>query len=454
LPTVLEGSPRPSIRVLAHPLSSSHAPSRRAPWLALGLFAISTGLAAVALLGPLATGLIDYRVTETLRNQTIGLDLASLFVVAPLALLAGVLSLRRHIAGSVLALGIGAYTSYMFLQYILGPDYADLAGNNERLFPLTLILFAVGWGVALTAWNELDVQRLSRSSRRERLLGRIVLPVLALAAFSRYVPQLMDWMSSSPKDENYLAGPSFSWAIAMLDLGVFLPATVATCVGLVRGAAWSQKSLFAVVGWFGLVGPAVAAMAITMYVNDDPIASGGNAVLMTVLGAAFVGLALFVYWPLVRAGHPSTPERRVDAKLTGARRWVIAAVTGVVGAGAVFGGWGLLSNADGLGAKSDWLDGSPFPDYRIPGLVLLIVGGGMLLTTLLALRRSRFAGVAALTMGVVLLIWGAVETVTIGYQGADQIALLAGWVVGPALPLLKLGWDATNPVLRPRAAGR
>jgi hypothetical protein len=55
------------------------------------------------------------------------------------------------------------------------------------------------------AWNELDVQRLPRYSRRERLLGHIVLPVLALAAFSRYVPQLMDWMSSSPEDENYLA---------------------------------------------------------------------------------------------------------------------------------------------------------------------------------------------------------------------------------------------------------
>jgi hypothetical protein len=239
-------------------------------------------------------------VTETLRNQTIGLDAVSLFFVAPLALLAALLALRGHVAAPVLALGIGAYTAYMFLQYILGPDYAHLRGNNERLFPLAILLFAAGWGVALMAWNAIDGERLPRSRRRERLIGRFVLPVLALVAFSRYVPQLMDWMSSSPKDENYLAGPTFSWAIAMLDLGVFLPATVATCIGLVRGTRWAQKALYTVVGWFGLVGPAVAAMGITMYVNDDPIASAGNTLFMTVLGLAFLSPSVFVYWPLVR----------------------------------------------------------------------------------------------------------------------------------------------------------
>ena len=56
----------------------------------------------------------------------------------------------------------------------------------------------------------------------------------------------------------YLAGPAFSWAIALLDLGVFLPLTVATCVGLARGRPWAQKALYTVAGWFGLVGLAVA----------------------------------------------------------------------------------------------------------------------------------------------------------------------------------------------------
>jgi hypothetical protein len=45
-------------------------------------------------------------------------------------------------------------------------------------------------------------------------------------------------------------------------------------------------------------------------------------------------------------------------------------------------------------------------------------------------------------MGLLLLIWGTVETVTIGYRGSWQLVLLALFVVGPALPLLKLGWSS------------
>jgi hypothetical protein len=84
----------------------------------------------------------------------------------------------------------------------------------------------------------------------------------------------------------------------MLDLGVFLPATVATCVGLVHGSAWAPKALYLVAGWFGVVGLAVAAMAIAMYLNNDPNASAANAAFMTILGLAFAMLALTLYWPL------------------------------------------------------------------------------------------------------------------------------------------------------------
>jgi hypothetical protein len=278
----------------------SDAAARSQRRLANGLFVIGSGLAAVALLGPLGSGVVDYRVTETLRNQTIGLDIVSLFLVAPLCVLAAILVLRRHVVGPALALGIGAYTSYMFVQYILGPDYRNLPGNNERLFPLCLLLFAAGWIVALVAWNAGDVDRNPMSRRRDRLIGRVVLPVLAFLTFFRYLPALADWMSAAPEDEGYLAGPSFSWAIAMLDLGVFLPATVAACVGLVRGTTWAHNALYTVVGWFGLVGVAVAAMAITMYVNDDPNASGASVVFMTALGLAFAALAFWVFRLLCR----------------------------------------------------------------------------------------------------------------------------------------------------------
>jgi hypothetical protein len=296
LTTLTTTAASPRQRERAAPRAATHTVVA----LAAGLFALAAGLAVVSVLGPLVTGVIDYHVGESLRNQTIGLDAVSLMVVAPLSILAALLVLRGHVAGAALGLGVGAYTAYMMIQYILGPEYERLPGNNELLFPLYLVLFSLGWVVALAAWNATAVEQLPRARGRDRLVGHVVLPVLALLAFARYLPALADWMSSTPNDPGYLAGPSFSWAIAMLDLGIFLPATVAACVGLVRQTPWAHKVLYTVVGWFGLVGPAVAAMAITMYVNDDPSASGASTAFVTALGLVFALFALYLYRPLFR----------------------------------------------------------------------------------------------------------------------------------------------------------
>jgi hypothetical protein len=146
---------------------------------------------------------------------------------------------------------------------------------------------------------------------------------------------------------------------------------------------------------------------------------------------------------------------RVIAPLSRHGRVVVAGVAGVIGVGALYGGMRLLVDAEALGVKESWLEGTPFPDYRLPGVVLLAgVGGGMLVTALAALRRSRYAGLAALAMGAALLVWGVVETLTIGYRGTGQLVLLGVFVVAPALPLLVIGWRATSLVASPGGAGR
>src|SRR5829696_1061114 len=123
-------------------------------------------------------------------------------------------------------------------------------------------------------------------------------------------------MSGNPVEPGYTAGPTFFWAIALLDLGVFLPATVATCVGLRRRADWARKALYLVGGWFGLVGPAVAAMAIAMKLIDDPNASVAGAVSMTALGVAFAVLALVLYRPLLRPPAPTTSAAIGDLRVS------------------------------------------------------------------------------------------------------------------------------------------
>jgi hypothetical protein len=90
--------------------------------------------------------------------------------------------------------------------------------------------------------------------------------------------------------------------------------------------------------------------------------------------------------------------------------------------------------------EDESLDGSPFPDYRVPGLFLLIViGGGMLASAVLALVGSPYARLAALTMGMVLAFWLIIETAVIGFQASEQVVLL---VVCGGVALLLLGIGA------------
>src|SRR4051795_6356136 len=155
--------------------------------LGLCLIALATGLAALSLLGPLVTGVIHWRISVTLRSQLYGLDAVSLLVVAPLAAVAGALGRRRVAPGALLGFAAAAYAVYMVPQYVLGPDYAHLPGDNERWFPLLLGVFVLGLVAGALAWNRIE---LPRPTRAEALIGRRLLPAMLLVVFLRYVPTL------------------------------------------------------------------------------------------------------------------------------------------------------------------------------------------------------------------------------------------------------------------------
>ena len=61
----------------------------------------------------MAAGVIHYRISTTVVNQLIALDIVSLVAIAPLSVVAGGLLLRGHRAGPPLATGPAAFTAYM-----------------------------------------------------------------------------------------------------------------------------------------------------------------------------------------------------------------------------------------------------------------------------------------------------------------------------------------------------
>lgn len=138
-------------------------------------------------------------------------------------------------------------------------------------------------------------------------------------------------------------------------------------------------------------------------------------------------------------------------------RWPIRLLTAlllVLGLSGV--GVGLAVLVDpvgvGIGLGPEWLEGSPFPDHRVPGLVAMVILGALPLAVVgLVVRRSPWAWSASLMVGLVLLAWLYVEILVIGYQPRPPLQVIYG-LLGVALVTLTLH-PAVRQGLRERDQG-
>lgn len=281
----------------------------------IALIALGVGLVANSLLGPFIADAIQYPFSESVLNQMIGLEAFSLVLVAPLCIFAGVLAVRRHPAAPLVAFGPAAYTTYMFLQYVVGPEYRYYPG----VLPLHLALFVLGTGIAVAAWTSAHRELLPRMTRRSDRRYGVLLLVLAAFIVSRYLPALFAALRGDPLTAEFRDDVSMYWTIFLLDLGIVVPATIAAAVALIRGTDWAGKALYAVFGWFALVPPSVAAMSIVMVANDDPNASAGQAIVFTIVAVVFAAFAVRLFRTLFEhdvgeaipaTSGPSDRERR------------------------------------------------------------------------------------------------------------------------------------------------
>ena len=115
-----------------------------------------------------------------------------------------------------------------------------------------------------------------------------------------------------------------------------------------------------------------------------------------------------------------------------------------IGIGGVAGGFGLVTEPSGanLGFQVDLLSKSPFSDYLIPGLVLLLINGiGSLAGGVLSFLRYRYASLCAIALGAFLMIWIVAQVWWIGltiwlqplFFGLGLVELVLGlllWRIG------------------------
>jgi hypothetical protein len=85
-------------------------------------------------------------------------------------------------------------------------------------------------------------------------------------------------------------------------------------------------------------------------------------------------------------------------------RIVLVVIEAIIGLGAIGGGIAILTGAFDQWLPLAWLQGTPFSDYTIPGLLLLIViAGGMLLTAATVFIQREWAVLLSAVMGLVMI---------------------------------------------------
>lgn len=104
-------------------------------------------------------------------------------------------------------------------------------------------------------------------------------------------------------------------------------------------------------------------------------------------------------------------------------RWLVGLEL-ATGAAALIGGVLLVAKPDGslIKARLSALEGSPFSDWRVPGMLLaVLVGGGWLTSGVWELKRGRHADALSAIAGAGLVAFEGVELRWIGAQPLEAV---------------------------------
>lgn len=125
-------------------------------------------------------------------------------------------------------------------------------------------------------------------------------------------------------------------------------------------------------------------------------------------------------------------------------RIALAVIEACIGLGAIGGGIALLIGAMGQWLPVAFLQGTPFSDYIIPGLLLtVVVGGGMLLGAATQFIQREWTVLLSAAMGLIMIGWESVEVAIIDrYAQAVVPSTVVQQVLFSVLGLVIIGLSA------------
>ncbi|WP_401000401.1 hypothetical protein [Agromyces sp. GXQ0307] len=106
---------------------------------------------------------------------------------------------------------------------------------------------------------------------------------------------------------------------------------------------------------------------------------------------------------------------------------IFVGITSVLGGAALVLGGVIDFSGTALAIPLDYLEGSPFTSFLVPGLALaILVGGTHLVAFAMLARRMRWAMIAAATAGFAMLVWVFVQMMFIPFSPLQAIYFAIG----------------------------
>ena len=248
-------------------------------------------MALSSILGPLVLGVVKFHTSGPAVTQLVGGDVVTLLIVAPTAIVAGILWRDDSPLAPPLALGPAVYALYTYVEYIVGPEYARYPGNSEYFIPLYIVLVILAWTTGATAWRRLTSTKLPQiEPGLQRSLGALMLLVSLIFTLA-WLASIASVLTGRHPPE-YEGDRTLFWVVRLMDLGFVLPASFFVAVGLLCRARRATRLAYGFVGFQTLIVAAVAGMAVMMTVRDDPNASAALIAVSSLLAVALTGMFL------------------------------------------------------------------------------------------------------------------------------------------------------------------
>jgi hypothetical protein len=137
--------------------------------------------------------------------------------------------------------------------------------------------------------------------------------------------------------------------------------------------------------------------------------------ILVYIGLAVIGLAEYL-WTTEFSGQQLPPMRHEVIRIA------LVVIAAIIATSAIAGGSALLRGELDRFLSDAWLAGTPFSDYTIPGLVLVIVvGSGALLAAATAFIHREWAVLASVLAGLLMAGYLVVEAVILDSKVGDVL---------------------------------